>query len=304
MFREIVVGVDPRDEGRDAIALATKLADRDANLILTRVLIGDPLGLAEGAQLERLERERAEEVLKNLGEKASRSGVETVQQTLWSTSVGRGLHVLAETEAADLVVVGSSRRGMVGRALLGDDTRAALNGAPCAVAVAPAGYCEHPREIRRVGVGYDGSPESEHALEVARELAAEHQAKLSACTAVSVPLAALGPGPLPLSDVIDGLVHDARDRIAALDAEPHAAYGAIGEILASYSASLDLLVLGSRGYGPIGRLVHGSASNELARTARCPLLILPRATRSTATQSDAAERQQTLPEAREGSQRR
>jgi nucleotide-binding universal stress UspA family protein len=109
---------------------------------------------------------------------------------------------------------------------------------------------------------------------------------------------------LPLSDVIDGLVRDARDRIAALDAEPHTAYGAVGEILASYSASVDLLVLGSRGYGPIGRLVHGSTSNELARTARCPLLILPRATRSTANQSDAAERRQALPEARESSQPR
>jgi nucleotide-binding universal stress UspA family protein len=212
---------------------------------------------------------------------------------MWSTSVGRGLHVLAETEGADLIVVGSSRRGVVGRVLLGDDTRAALNGAPCAVAVAPAGYVEHPRDIRRIGVGYDGSLESEHALEVARGLAAEHEAKLSACTAVSVPLAAFKPGPLPLSDAIDALVADAGQRIAALEVEPHAVYGATGEVLTSYSAALDLLVVGSRGYGPIGRLVHGSTSNELARTAQCPLLILPRATRSTAGQSGAVERGQT-----------
>jgi nucleotide-binding universal stress UspA family protein len=190
--------------------------------------------------------------------------------------------VLAETESADLVVVGSSRRGVVGRAFLGDDTRAALNGAPCAVAVAPTGYGEHPGEIRRVGVGYDGSPESEHALEAARALAAEHKAKLSACTAVAVPLAGLGPGPLPLSDTIDRLVGDARERIAALDVEPHAAYGATVEVLASYSASLELLVVGSRGYGPIGRLAHGSTSNGLARSARCAVLVLPRTARSTA----------------------
>jgi Universal stress protein family len=46
-----------------------------------------------------------------------------------------------------------------------------------------------------------------------------------------------------------------------------------------YSASLDLLVVGSRAYGPIGRLMHGSTSRQLARTARCPLLVLTRGAR-------------------------
>jgi hypothetical protein len=36
------------------------------------------------------------------------------------------------------------------------------------------------------------------------------------------------------------------------------------------------LVVGSRGYGPVGRLIHGSTSQQLARTARCPLLVLAR----------------------------
>ena len=46
-----------------------------------------------------------------------------------------------------------------------------------------------------------------------------------------------------------------------------------------YSASLDLLIVGSRDYGPIGRLVHGSTSQQLARMARCPLLVLTRSAR-------------------------
>jgi hypothetical protein len=36
-------------------------------------------------------------------------------------------------------------------------------------------------------------------------------------------------------------------------------------------------VVGSRGYGPVGRLVHGSTSQRLARAAHCPLLVLTRA---------------------------
>ena len=180
--------------------------------------------------------------------------------------------------------------------LLGDDTRDALNGAPCAVAVAPSGSAETPGVMRDIGVGYDGSCQSMYALEVGRALAAEHGAKLSAFTAVSVPTAAFGPGVLPLRDAIAALVSRARERIAALGGvEPHAAYGAADEELAAFSASLDLLVVGSRDCGPIGRLFHGSTSQQLARTARCPLLVLPRRAgaaepRSAAEVSDRSSR--------------
>ena len=126
------------------------------------------------------------------------------------------MHELAESEGADLLVLGSSRRGLLGRVLLGDHTRAALNGAPCAVAIAPTGYSDHFGPISRIGVGYDGSLETGKALEVAMELAVAHHAEQSACTAVSVPLPAIGPGPLPVSDVIEPLLNKARERIAEL----------------------------------------------------------------------------------------
>ena len=70
--------------------------------------------------------------------------------------------------------------------------------------------------------------------------------------------------------------------------EPHAAYGQPAEELAVYSASLDLLIVGSRGYGPIGRLIHGSTSQQLARSARCPLLVLTHAAHAIET-DEAAE---------------
>jgi nucleotide-binding universal stress UspA family protein len=53
-------------------------------------------------------------------------------------------------------------------------------------------------------------------------------------------------------------------------------YGQRGEELARFSEGLDLLLVGSRGYGPVGRLLNGSTSNYLSRHARCPLLVLPR----------------------------
>jgi nucleotide-binding universal stress UspA family protein len=178
--------------------------------------------------------------------------------------------------------------------LIGDDTSAALNGASCSIAVAPTNYSLRPHAMREIGVGYDGSPESAHALSVARMLAGASGAKLSALEAVSIPSDAfLGPGAV---DNSRRLLEDAHARIAALgDVEPRAAYGQPAEELALYSASLDLLIVGSRGYGPIGRLVHGSTSHQLARSARCPLLVLTRTAGPGAT-DEAAKRGRESPQ--------
>jgi nucleotide-binding universal stress UspA family protein len=55
-----------------------------------------------------------------------------------------------------------------------------------------------------------------------------------------------------------------------------AVYGLAGEELAAFSKDVDLLVVGSRSYGPVKRLVLGSTSDYLERHARCSLLVLPR----------------------------
>jgi nucleotide-binding universal stress UspA family protein len=285
MFKQIVVGVDKHEGSRDAIALAKNLLAPDGQLTLAHVFPGDAHAY-RGANTgyEAADHERVRELLEGVREEA---GVRANLRWRGGThSVGRGLHELCEAVGADLLVTGSSRHGLLGRVLVGDDTRAALNGAPCAIATAPAGYAGESVGMREIGVGYDGSPESERALELARQLAAELGAKLSAFQAVSLPTVAFAGGPFPFDGTVDALVEDARGRIAILDGvEPHAAYGRPAEELAVYSASLDLLVVGSRGYGPIGHLIHGSTSQELARNARCPLLVLPRSARV----SDAPE---------------
>jgi nucleotide-binding universal stress UspA family protein len=275
LFSNVVVGVDEHAAGRDAIALAKLLLAPRGKLSLAHVYGGDMASLhRSNAGHDTAERERALELLANVRDQV---GIDAKLRAVGATSVGRGLHVLAEASEADLLVVGSSRRGLLGRVLLGDDTRAALNGAPCAVAVAPAAYAAHPKLVREVGVGYNGTPESDYALAVARELASKCGARLSAFEAVSLPTYLFLGGPAPINEPIEEFVETARERIAALGGvEPHAAYGNPAEELTLYGASLDLLVIGSRSYGPIGRLMHGSTSQQLARSSRCPLLVLPR----------------------------
>jgi nucleotide-binding universal stress UspA family protein len=287
VFKNILVGVDRHQGGRDAIALAKQLKDQGAELTLAHVCSEDAhTWLGAPAEPDLARRERIAELLETVSKEA---GVHANLRWREFSSVGRGLHELCEVIGADLLVVGSSRRGLLGRALIGDDTHAALNGAPCAIAIAPAGYAERPGPIREIGVAYNDSPESEHALAVARTMAAGYGAKLSALEAVSLPTYAFIGRPAPIDDAIEELVDDARERIAALGGvEPHAVYGVPTEELALYSASLGLLVVGSRGYGPIGRLVHGSTSQQLARTAHCPLLVLTRGARA-AGEPDAAK---------------
>ena len=276
MFKQIAVGVDEQQDGRDAIALARNLLAWDGELTLAHVYEGDSF-FDQGARTGVLDLERRP-AFEPLEKTCRETGVEARVRWRAAPSVGQGLHDLCEEIDADLLVVGSSRRGLLGRVLVGDDTRASLNGTPCATAVAPAGYSRESRALRKVGVGYDGSPESERALELARLLAADTGATLSAFEAIVVVPARylIAAEHRPLHDVVDTVAAEAREKILALGGiEAHAAYGRPAEQLATYSAGLDLLVVGPRGFGTMGRLLHRSTSQQLARTARCPLLVVP-----------------------------
>ncbi len=277
MFKNVLVGVDGRAGGRDAVALACKLTNPDGKLTLAHVHTGDlrpSHAIAPG--LVREEREASHKLLEQ--ERAA-ADVKAELTSIVSMSPGRGLHEQAEEQNADLIVVGSCSHGAFGRAMLGDDTRAALNGAPCAVAIAPLGYAEHPIPIAKVGVAYNSSPESKAALTMARELAAPARATVHALEVVMIPTVAYtGIIPPAIGDSVDLMVQEANSRMKEMpDVDGHAVYGLAGEELAAFGDQVDLLVVGSRGYGPVKRLVLGSTSDYLQRHARCSLLVLPRA---------------------------
>jgi nucleotide-binding universal stress UspA family protein len=222
MFHTVLIGVDERPGGRDAIALGRELLAEGGELTLAHVHLGEAKPTrGTSPAFEAAERERSRQLLEAA---RAQTGVDAQFAWVGRPSVGRGLHELAERRGADLLVVGSTSRGLFGRVLIGDDTRDALNGAPCAVAVAPTGYSERPVHWREIGVGYDGSPESEHALGVARTLAAQHGTKLSGFEAVNVPTYVAHGVHTVDNTSIEDLVNEARERIAALGGvEPHAA---------------------------------------------------------------------------------
>jgi nucleotide-binding universal stress UspA family protein len=275
MFKNVLVGVDGRPNGRDAIALAQQLTDPDGKITLANVHAGKLHPLAIAPEVLEGERQASDELLER--ERAD-ADVTAELVSIAASNPGRGLHEHAEDQGADLLVVGSTSRGPLGRAMLGDDTRGALNGAPCAVAIASAHYSEKPVPIARIGVAYNESPESKLALAVARKLAETTSAAIRVLEVVSIPTVAYTGVIAPaIGENIDEMLHEANGRLKGLQGvDAEAVYGLTGEELAEFGDGVDLLVAGSRGYGPVKRLVLGSTSDYLERHARCSLLVLPR----------------------------
>jgi nucleotide-binding universal stress UspA family protein len=280
MFRNVLIGVDGTPDGLDAIALASALAGPGASLTLAHVYAGRPTPGHVSNRLFHAFYERARADALGLLEAArEESGVDAALVVVGAASVGRGLHTLAEDHEADLLVVGSCGRGPVGRVVIGDDTRASLNGAACAVAIAPRAYATERPELARIGVGYDFTDESHVALVAAREVAAQHGASVSAINVVAQPIGAYAsPMPSDWGYILEQERQDAAERLRSIeDVDASAIYGAPFEELAAFGDHVDLLVVGSRSYGPMRRLVFGSTSSHLTRHAHCPLLVLPRA---------------------------
>jgi len=213
-----------------------------------------------------------------------------------STSPARGLHDRAEQVQADLIVVGSSSHGRVGQTLVGSVGVALLHGSPCAVAIAPDGYRDlADRGLETIVVGFDGSAEAGLALMAASRLARATGATVKLVSVVEPPAPGTGKGGTDGSPALkEAIEDDLRDTLTqgcaavpeGIDAEPVLVSGepatALGEAAKEPGR---LLVLGSRGSGPLRRVRLGSVSRALVRSAPSPVIIHPRGTDEPARQS-------------------
>src|SRR5581483_927312 len=99
-----------------------------------------------------------------------------------------------------------------------------------------------------------------------------HGARLRALHVVQIPASPWAAfAGVAWGAALEDLVAAARAELAALGGvDADAVLGVAGEELAAFGERVDLLVVGSRGYGPVRRLMFGSTAEYLAGHARCP----------------------------------
>jgi nucleotide-binding universal stress UspA family protein len=218
------------------------------------------------------------------------------------------LRELAEKGDADLIVLGSTHRAAIGVVAPGSVAEHLLKGAPCRLVIAPKGYArarammlaeaagedvndipagtELPQlreEPRVFAVGFDGGAESLAAMQEAAILAARFGASIRV-----IGVGTFAPAPAPgvvgappkpeagadFQSRLNAAVAELPEEVRALPI--HEKGDPVEKLLEHAGEGVDLLVLGSRGYGPVMRLIAGSVSVRVIRHAPCPVLIVPR----------------------------
>jgi nucleotide-binding universal stress UspA family protein len=241
LYNKVVVGYEENERGEDARVLAELIVERD------------------GGELKAVHVEKG--------------------------SPADALGALAERSEADLIVLGSTHRAALGSVAPGSIAEQLLHGARCRLVIAPKGYAlqDHSQDrLRVVAVGYDGMAESQAALDEAATLARKFGASMRVIgvmtEAPAVATAAAAQAGAEAGPDFQTRLHEA---VGALEAELRALPvidkgDPVGKLLEAAEMGVDLLVLGSRGFGPVMRLLIGSVSSRVIRAAACPVLVVPR----------------------------
>lgn len=281
MFDRIVVGYAGEEAGRDAVRLAAGLAAVLGGH-MTVVFPYHPLFASVPGNI-------VEESIR--GEvQALMAGIENLAAPIyhWTPSPWpiHGLHELASYEKADLIVFGAAREGLADHLHVSLMERM-VHGAPCTVGVAPAGYADGDIvEFRRVGVGFSDSEEGRTALHLAHELAGILGGELEviAGSGLSPALASYAFSSPSLPQVENEMYAETKTNLERVAGELSGGVpvhletirGDPSGALIERSSNLDLLVLGSRAYGPLRHVLLGSVSARAMREAHCPVLVVPR----------------------------
>ncbi len=193
---------------------------------------------------------------------------------------------IVEQDGYDLTAVGAGSTRWLGRLLLGSVSMRVLHSAPSSVLVAhePPGS----RVPAPILVGVDGSDDAKFAVETLVAFADPARAVLKILCVEEVPTPAsvlnpfggtLSPNPellRKLKELTWGVAEHAAERLSStgFQAEPTVVVGtpAASLLQEAESGEADLVVVGSRGLGPVSRTLLGSVSDRVARHARATLV--------------------------------
>jgi nucleotide-binding universal stress UspA family protein len=288
----IVVGHDGSDSGDDAATLGAQLAKATGEglLVVTVYPEENPIGIGRvDAEWVEAMGEHAREVSDCAKRFLDRRSIAADYRVVGSGSAAHGLDDVAEGEHASLIVVGSERHGARRRISPGSTGERLLHGAICPVAIAPRGFRERATDtpVQRIGVSFLDTPEAQEALSFAAKLAQATGAKLALYTVVARRAEVFSP--IIGRDAEEAFLATVRDDVRAAQDKAVAALpegvkateellegDTVDALAALDEHEIDLLVCGSRGYGPVRRVLLGGVLRKLIRRAASPVVVVPR----------------------------
>jgi nucleotide-binding universal stress UspA family protein len=285
----LVVGYEGGGTGHDAIAFANRwsAAAGDEVEVVTVHPGAAPLGAGRvDAEWVAYEREEADRLL----EEAAGLVAPEVRATYLRVDAGSAAHGLSDVveprdgEGVSLLVLGSRRTRGLRRTFPGSTADRLLHGTAAPVAVVPWGYADtEQRPLAQVAVAYVDTPEARVAFAHAVLIAQHLSARLTVLSVV--PDTRVVPGlaePRLFSEELRRGYQDSLDAVVAtapadLEVTGRLLAGPVVDALSDLTyADCDLLVCGSRGYGPVRRVLLGGVSSRVVRHSRVPVVVTPR----------------------------
>ena len=284
MERNLLIGYDGAGNSEDGLALGGVLA----GALRADVIVASVLPHLDWAGSEEESRKMLRDEQARIAEAARArlpgTAIETIARG--DSSTAHALDRLIGERDPVAMVIGSAHRGAVGRVFEGNVGRTLLSGALCAIAIAPRTYRVEPNPpILKLCVAINGSAESNIALATGVAMARGLGASLTLLT-VSEPVRYGYAVPFSVVDAraleedmrrqAQRVLDQALTRTGDLPVQHRLLQGEPADLIAEAAGSHDLLIVGSRGYGPLKRALLGGVSAKLAQIAKCPLLVLPR----------------------------
>jgi nucleotide-binding universal stress UspA family protein len=289
----IIAGFSASRQGSAPLHLAAQLARTTGEKIIAAAVL-ETTTLAKSNPLERRYLDtQADHTLRSLSRLVDemRPDVDITPIVHRAKSIAGGLLELAAEHGAEVVAVGSSSTGLLGRITLGSVTDRLVHTARVPVAIAPRGYPEITASVNRLTVAYGGAADSTKPIQAAAELATAWGATLRIASFTVQPALKYG-GSIERS--AEDLVTEqwarkteagvrkqldkARAKIPIPDVDLVIGTGtewsdAVNDVPWMYG---DLLVLGSGAAGKRSQVFLGSAAAKILRHVPVPVMIVPR----------------------------
>ncbi len=291
----MIVGYAPDERGKAALHLAGMLARSAADDLVVCSVVPAPW-LPSMARVDSEYQEFLDESADQALEQARANMPEALSVNYLryrARSAPAGLLEVAESQQANLIVLGSSSAGVFGHVALGSVTDRLLHSSPISIALATRGFrCKPDTRVVRVTAAFGGAGSVENLVVAAASVAARVGAtlRIASFAVWSRPAytTRLGTDSEDLvwdewKANIEETSRKALEQVATLRSAPRELTAVIGRGEGWTQAMDDIewdegdvLVVGSSDIGPVAQVFIGSRASKILRHSPVPVVVVPR----------------------------